>query len=82
MFAVFGFDLFLPPPPVGVCSAPIRVTLLVLADQDAKTHAGPAVTFVAKLMETEDFGLDVALGERWRRHHGCRTRNRHGDRYG
>jgi hypothetical protein len=34
-------------------SAPIRMTLLVLADQDAETHTGLAVTFIAELMKAD-----------------------------
>jgi hypothetical protein len=39
--------LFVPPKPLGMRSAPVRVTLFVAAEQDAKTHASPAVAFIA-----------------------------------
>ena len=41
--------------------APVGVTLLVPADQDTKTHAGPAIAFVAELVESDDLRLGIAL---------------------
>src|SRR5580692_5555278 len=55
-------QLSFPPPPVGVRLAPVRMALLVLADQNAKTHAGLAVALFAKLMEADHFRLHGVLG--------------------
>ena len=44
--------------------APVRMTLLVLADQDAEADAGFPIAFIAKLVESEHFSLDVTLGVR------------------
>jgi len=67
--------LFFPPPPIGVSPAPVGVTLLVLADQDAESNAGAPVALVAQLVKSEDFSLNVALSLRSRR--GQRHRNQH-----
>src|ERR1019366_910352 len=76
--------LSFPPPPVGMRPAPVRMALLVLADQNTKTHAGPAVAFFAKLMEADHFRLHRVLGVRWccdnrsaSRNAGCDHRGSH-----
>jgi hypothetical protein len=69
------FWLFFPPPPIGVRSAPVSVTLLVLADQDAETNAGAPVAFVAQLVKPYDFSLGVALRLSTRRN--CRHSTQH-----
>jgi hypothetical protein len=46
--------------------APIGVTLFVPADQDAEADAGPAVAFLAKLVEADDLGLRGVLCVSWR----------------
>jgi hypothetical protein len=67
--------LFFPPPPIGVSLSPIRVTLLVLADQDAEANASAPVALVAQLMKSEYFSLDIALSQNSGRR--CRHGNQH-----
>jgi hypothetical protein len=74
--------LSFPPEPFGMRLAPVRVTLLVLADQDAEAHTGFPVAFFAKLMEAEHFRLHVALGACGRCDHRCRGRDSDGDHDG
>ena len=66
MAAPSFLQLVLPPPPVGMGPAPVGVTLLVPADQDAEADAGPAVAFLAKLVEADDLGLRGVLCVSWR----------------
>ena len=44
----------LPPPPFGVCPAPISVALLGLTEQHAKAHAGFAIALVTELMQSDE----------------------------
>jgi hypothetical protein len=61
--AASGFTwLSFPPEPFGMRLAPVRMTLLVLADQDAEADAGFPIAFIAKLVESEHFRLYVTLG--------------------
>src|SRR3984885_3965414 len=60
-----SFDVLLfPPPPIGMPSAPVRMTLLVPADQDAKVDTRFAVALLAKLMVADDLGFNGVLGVR------------------
>ena len=72
----------IPPKPFGVRSAPVGMTLLILADQDAETHAGLPVTLVAKLMEAENFRFHRVLGPGGRRDDRGHARNPDYDRHG
>jgi hypothetical protein len=45
--------------------APVRMALLVPADQNAKTNAGFSVTLLAKLMVTEHLGFHSILSMGW-----------------
>ena len=56
--------------------APVRMSLLVSTDQDAKADAGFAITLLAEPVEADHLGLDRILRARRRRDDRCRTGNR------
>jgi hypothetical protein len=55
------YELFFPPKPFAVRLSPIRVTLLILADQDAETNASAPVALFAQLVKSNQFSLGAAL---------------------
>jgi len=61
LIAVLSF----PPEPLAVPLAPVRVALLVPADQNTKANAGSAVTLLAKLVEADHFRLRSVLSMGW-----------------
>jgi hypothetical protein len=70
----------LPPPPFRMTPSPLRVALLVLAEQYAEPNARLAVAAIAELMKSDDLGRSVLSAGRNAHRDARRSRDGYGRR--